>query len=429
MSLTDRSLTAQVRNWRYTFWVNFFDLALYWGGDSFASVAIVLPLFVSRLTDFPPIVGLVTALYWIGFVVPQLITAGYVRRKRLKKPFAVWSFAVQRLSLFLIAGAALALGDSRPDALLVAFLLFYTLGCLGTGAGVPAQQDVIAKVVPVESRGRLRGWGMFAASLIGVGGGFLARHIIATLPFPSNFALCFAIAGLLGTVSLAFVAANREPAAVVVAGSPSLRGYLRRLPGVLAADANFRRFIYSRVVFSLAGMAVPFLPIYVLARFELPDHELGALTTVLMAGQTVAVLLLGFVGDRFGHKLVLQVGGASLGAGLGLALLAQVPEAGVAAFALVGCSNAALQIAGVYIVLEFAPPEDRPTYIALSSTLTAPTTVVAPLLGGWVAALLGYPLLLGLSLVPTVIGFLALTLTVREPRHAPARGAFGLSGP
>jgi MFS family permease len=43
------------------------------------------------------------------------------------------------------------------------------------------------------------------------------------------------------------------------------------------------------------------------------------------------------------------------------------------------------------IGLEFGTLEEKPTYVGLSNTLVAPATIVAPLLGGFLADQFGYP--------------------------------------
>jgi MFS family permease len=407
---------AADRRWRRTFWINFADLSLFWGGDAFASLSTVLPLFVSRLSDSSILVGLVPTLYWIGFVSPQMLVASYVRRWPRKKPFAMAAFGIQRLSMFALAAVTFALGDSHHFYLLLAFLLLYTFGCLGIGAGIPPYQDMIAKVVPVEKRGRLRGWGVFAASALGVVAGFVARQVIEAQPFPHGFAICFAIAGLLGSISLLFASANREPSSRVPVETPVIREYLARLPAILSADSNFRSFTWSRIAFSLALMAGPFLPIYALGRFALPDQEVGTLTAALMAGQMISVLTMGFAADRYGHRVILQVGALALACAFGLAMVAQSPLVMLLAFGLVGCSNAAQQVSVTYIVMEMAPETDRPAYIAMSSTLVAPAVVLGPLLGGWIVGQASYGVLFGLAVVLGALALLVLTFAVREPR-------------
>jgi MFS family permease len=253
--------------------------------------------------------------------------------------------------------------------------------------------------------------------------GFAARQIIEAQPFPRGFAICFAIAGLLGTVSLVFASANREPATRLPTESPSARDYLARLPAILSSDSNFRRFTWSRVVFSLALMGVPFLPIYALGHFALPDQEVGTLTAALMAGQMVSVLTMGFAADRYGHKAILQVGTLALAGAFGLALVAQSPAAMLVAFGLAGCSNAAQQVSVTYIVLEMAPEAERPAYIAMSSTVVAPAIVLAPLLGGWIVGLVGYGVLFGLVVGLGAMALMLLTVLVREPRRLARAGA------
>jgi len=70
------------------------------------------------------------------------------------------------------------------------------------------------------------------------------------------------------------------------------------------------------------------------------------------------------------------------------------------------------------ILLEFAPPDDRPTYIGLGNTTTGIFSAIAPLLGGWVATALGYRALFAMALVISVLAWGILRWAVQEPRHA-----------
>jgi len=46
---------------------------------------------------------------------------------------------------------------------------------------------------------------------------------------------------------------------------------------------------------------------------------------------------------------------------------------------------------------EYGPPERRPSYVALAFGIVGPCAALAPLLGGQIVALLGYPWLFGIS--------------------------------
>ena len=69
------------------------------------------------------------------------------------------------------------------------------------------------------------------------------------------------------------------------------------------------------------------------------------------------------------------------------------------------------------IVLEFCEPEDRPTYMGLSSTLLAPSRALGPVLGGWLATLIDYRGMFLVALALSLVGGVMLLVWVREPRH------------
>ena len=76
-------------------------------------------------------------------------------------------------------------------------------------------------------------------------------------------------------------------------------------------------------------------------------------------------------------------------------------------------------VSGLNIILEFAAPEDRPTYIGLTNTLLAPTIILAPILGGWLATIAGFPTLLITAAAVASTGALLLAFWVQEPRQKP----------
>lgn len=91
----------------------------------------------------------------------------------------------------------------------------------------------------------------------------------------------------------------------------------------------------------------------------------------------------------------------------------------ILSFALLGASSSGDAVSGLNIILEFAAPEDRPTYIGLTNTLLAPTIVLTPILGGWLATVVGFPTLLSVSAAVATLGGLLLAFWVHEPRRQP----------
>src|SRR6185437_3394793 len=149
---------------------------------------------------------------------------------------------------------------------------------------------------------------------------------------------------------------------------------------------------------------------------HLTDAQVSIQNTVLVASSTASYFILGVLGDRFGHRLVLEIG-ALAGALAGvLALFAHDPLLYGGVFLLTGISVSATLLASFSFVIEFGPPEARPTYIALSSLCFAPFSTLAPIVGGWLADRLGYGPPFILAAVLGLAATLYFRLRVPDPR-------------
>jgi MFS family permease len=213
------------------------------------------------------------------------------------------------------------------------------------------------------------------------------------------------------------LAANREPPSPAVKPRTSLGAYLKRLPGVLRRDPNYVRFLISISVADLGAMAGGFYMVYGKENVAGALERVGILTAVLIGTQAAAYLGWGLLADRRGHK------GTLVASALGMALTAAVAWWTqsfawlVVTFVLYGISFSANKVSYMNIILEFCEPEDRPTYIGLSSTLLAPGRALGPVLGGWLATLIDYRGMFLVALALSLIGGLLLLGWVREPRH------------
>lgn len=127
-------------------------------------------------------------------------------------------------------------------------------------------------------------------------------------------------------------------------------------------------------------------------------------------------VLWGWIGDRAGHKIVLVLSVFLLALAALIAWSAESEISLIVAFILLGASISGDGISRFSIVLEFAVPEDHPTYIGLTNTLLAPIVALGPVLGGWLATVLDYPGMFLTSAVISLVGGVMLLVWVREPR-------------
>jgi MFS family permease len=85
-------------------------------------------------------------------------------------------------------------------------------------------------------------------------------------------------------------------------------------------------------------------------------------------------------------------------------------------FVLTGFANVAIWTIGMTMTVDFSGESERPFYIGIVQTLTAPATIVAPLIGGWIADTQGFVTTFGWSTVLSVMMLVILVFLVKEPR-------------
>jgi MFS family permease len=413
---TEAELAAEVeRHYPWNFVVNLLDGAAFWFGLSFMSSTTIVPLFVSKLTTSQLAIGLIAVIANSGWFLPQLFTANAVQRLPRKKPVVVnLGFFTERLPVWLLPISAL-LAVQSPTLALVLFFVGYAGHGLGAGIVATAWQDLIARTFPVTRRGRFFGITTFVGNGTGAVGAIFSAWLLATLIYPSNFVATFTIAAAFITLSCLFLALTREPVHPVTARRQSTSEFWASLPDILRQDANFRRFLISRLLLVLGGMGAGFITVSAVQRWSVPDGTVGLYTTALLIGQTVGTLAFGLLADRRGHKLSMELGAFAAALAYLMAWLAPAPAWYYVVFVLLGASTGAFIVSGLMIVMEFSPAHQRPTYAGLVNTALGVLGMISPLIGAWLASA-SYPGLFLVSAAFNLIGLAALRWWVREPR-------------
>jgi MFS family permease len=405
------------KNFRWNFTVNMLDGASFWLGASFISSSVILPLYLSHFTSNPILIGLIPFFASAGYLLPQIFTANAVQRTPVKKFWPVnLGFFLERLPIILLAPGAYFLATNHPVAALAAFLTCYGWHCLGAGTIGVGWQDMIAKLIPVDKRGRFFGISNFIGNGSGILGALAVPFVLSKFAFPNGFVIAFGIAALFIFISWIFISMSREPAVVSSKPPTSQADYFRSLPGILRRDRNFRMYLVATIVFSLSNMANGFLVVYAVKTWSMTDSVASGFTIALQVGTTLAYLIFGFLSDRKGHKLTFEICILISILSLVLAFLAPSPFWFYLILFLRGAINAGTFISCISIVYEFTGAENRPTYIGLANTIPGIAGGIAPLLGGWLAGAINYKVMFITAAVIAVISYILLTFTVREPR-------------
>jgi MFS family permease len=282
---------------------------------------------------------------------------------------------------------------------------------------MPAWLDMFGKVIPLRYRGRQLATSSALGAAMGLAGAFASGYFLSAYAFPTSYGLCFLAGFVAMMLSWVFLASAREPAAAFRTEHRPLGAYLRRLPDILRGNPDFAWYLVSKCIGTLASMGYGFFTVFALRSLGAPEWQVARFTFVLLAGQTIASLALGYFGDRFGHKRVLVAGMSAASLASLAALLSQRPEHIYASFLLFSVSIASGTVSDLNLPVEFAAEGERPTYVALAAAPVAPVAVLAPLLGGLLADTVSYRAVFAVAALAGFIGAVTLATRVRDPRH------------
>ena len=404
---------------RYNVTVNLLDGGFFGVAIGFASFSTILPLFVASMTDSATLIGLVPAIHGAGWLLPQLFTANHTARLRRYKRTVLMTTIHERVPFLGFAIVALLLSKIGLQAGLIISFMLLTWQGLGGGFTANSWTSMISKIIPPESRGTFFGLQAAVAnifiSVAAIGAGYLLKWLNA----PINFAVCFAIACIFFAFSWLAMALTREPKDYEKVVEEIQSPFWQSARRILKRDANFRWFLTTRILSQFATMGFAFYIVYALRRFQMDGVTAGYLTATLTFSQTIANAGMGWLGDRVGHRAMLIIGAAAGALSSFLAWAAPSLAWFFPIFVLSGFTNVSIWTNGMTMTVDFSDEAERPFYIGLAQTLTGPATIIAPLIGGWIADTKGFIWTFALSTLLSIGMMVILFFLVKDPRKNP----------
>ena len=410
------------RHLRRNFIANLMDGGFFGLAFGFASFVTVIPLFVNTLTDSAILIGLIPAIHVMGWQLPQILIANRVSRLRAYRPMVVLYTLQERipfLLLALVAWKASLIG--KQAALILTFLLLIWQG-LGGGFTAAPWQSMIGKIIPADRRGTFYGLQSSAANLLASLSAVIAGVILERYRSNIGFMICFLLASFFLVLSWISLAQTREPEHETSEDPVSRGDFWLKVGQILKKDVNFRWFLSVRMLSQISTMGFAFYTVYAVRQLGMSELTVGLMTSVYLGSQIVASPLMGWLGDRWSHRALMEIGLAAAAVSGLLAWLAPDPNWFFLVFTLAGIANSSLWTIALTMILEFGTAADRPSYIGLANSLVAPATFIAPILGGALASLWGY----SAAFVASSIGALATALLLHFLVQDPKRIAKGL---
>ena len=404
---------------------------------SFTDPNTVLPYFVSLLTSSKFLIGFTTTISNFFYLLPQIFVANLTQHWSRRKPFYIIGALLRASSWFFLFLITYLWGSDNLSLLLFSFLALYSLSCLGGGLGGLPFLDIVGKIIVPTRRGKFFSLRLFFGGLLSIGGGLVVKYILGRpdlFPFPYNFSLLFFLTFIWISLAVSLFMCIREPdMPTKLNRRSSFFTYLRNIPRLLRKDHNYRMFFWAKILLSCGIITLPFYVIYARDVLSIPQEIVGVFVSAQMIGAAISAFFWGFLSDKYGNKIVVQLSGfigmlvpiLALAVGRLYSLsgysdsLANDPGtflivAYTAVFMLLGMGINGNFIGQTNLLLEIAPSEQRSTYIGIINTATAFVTLL-PLLGGYLIQWTSYEAAFLLSFSFMLAGLL-FTLNIVEPR-------------
>lgn len=410
---------APLKNVRFNFATNATEAGLFGMALGFSSYVTVIPLFVSTLTDSGVLIGLISAMRIVGWLLPQLLTANRVAGLSRYKPLVMLMTLNERFPFFALALIALASPTLGRELALLLTFIFVIWQSLGAGLTAPAWISMTAKIIPLNLRGRFYGTLGATSNLLSSLGALISGVILAMGEAPSSFAICFYLSGLTLMIGMGFLSQVREAPTLAEnqLKSRTAGEFWRGLWRILKQDANFRTFTLARMVAQFSTMGTAFYTIYAVRHFGMDAGVAGVLTGMLLLAQVVASPIVGALGDRYSHRVMYAFGAFMSGAAALLAVAAPGMEWFYLVFICSGLANAGFMTPVYALSAEFGSEAERPYYIGLGNSLIAPSALLAPVIGGLLVDNVSFGSAFTVGAVASVLTALLMLLAVKEPRR------------
>ncbi len=393
----DPSIDSRVRgNFRQNFIVNMLDNAFWLFGESFVSVHTILPVFASTLTDSPIIIGLVPALIHAGWLMPQLLMASHVSRLPQKMPFARTMAKIERIPYLALPLFAYLLNWIPKQIAIIIFIILVAWRGIAGGMVALPWQEVIATIIPSQVRSRFFGVSRTLGRLMAIIGSGFAGLILASRPYPNNFALSFLLGAFLIWISYWFFSQSIEPVTdneeKMISRQEDKVNILdmNAFKSVLKHDHKFTKYLISRIAFQFGGMAMGFLAVYGIHQFSLGDEQAAVFSGLLFASGTLGFFIWGLFGDKLGPGYILVISDLLQVISLLIGFLAINVWFIYGLFFLIGFAQSGHIVGDLVYAMSLGGENQRPLYIGMARSIPGIFTLLAPILGGLLVNVIGF---------------------------------------
>ncbi len=351
---------------------------------TFLSVTVVIPYFLSGLGASTFEISLAIALPSIGTFITQPVFA----RKAMSLNRMVGTFCklliIQRV-IFLAFIFSLPLFKSAdPRITIILFLICWGVFNLFTGCYIPFHTSIFSKMVPPSQRGRILGYGGATANLIALASSYAVSVLLKNLAYPMNYTLIFLAGNILLFGNVYALSRLDEPSDEKPAEVMNYFKYAAMFKEILTRDRKFTLMVTAYSFISISVISLSFYTVYAVRNYQMGANAVGLFSAITVAAVTLGNLLFGTMGDRYGHRAVLQAS-AVCGMAASAAVIGVTGIQGVyISIVLSNLCYIGFGISNRVYIIENCSQDKLPVYLSINNMLTMVVTAVMTIAASFV---------------------------------------------
>jgi len=357
------------------------------GGPTWGALTYFLAIPVAYLTFLNASkmqIGLITAIFWAGFAIPQVWAAYASETKPIKKSFMAKVVLLSGIAWLVLGLHILITGSVNENLSIWLFLLLFAWSCSLTGMFMPANFSLLFKIIPTERLGQLLGI-LFAIQFGGlvVAGPFITK-IGGIYGEPVNYAVLFLLTSAISIFISIILLSIKEPEGEPVEGSPSLGAYLGKCIGVIKTDRTLTKFIIGKWLMSGHYVMLAFLLAYLISEKGFDPMKSGWFTSFHGLGLFIGGFTITRIADKYGPRYMLLT--SHIIAVIYTVIAWLVPSSALwvifVAFVITGLTQISDNVGYTNMCLLCCPTIDKSTYVAVTNIGVNIFTVPLPIILG-----------------------------------------------
>ncbi|MFA6473133.1 MAG: MFS transporter [Candidatus Latescibacterota bacterium] len=353
-----------------------------WGGMTYYMGIPVA--FLTFLNASKTQIGLITAIFWLGFALPGTWAAYASEGKTIKKKYIAGAFFLTSIPWLAYGIYVLLTGTANASFSIWLFLICYALACLTVNLYIPANYTLLFKIIPTAQLGFLLG----VQFTFRYGGnflsGFASKGIQRYFEAPYGFGVIFILACVFSILTALVILLLKEPEGTAVKSAPSFWDYLKKCVEIVKSDRLLVKFFVGKWLMSGHNIMMAFLLAYLIQERGFNRVDAGWFPALYGLGLAIGGLTVTKIADKYGPKYMMAT--AQIFAILYTLIAWFVPSSGpwvfFAAFIVTGLTQISDNVGYTNMCLMCCPTLDKSTYVAVTNMGIIPFMALLPIIFG-----------------------------------------------